>query len=171
MGELDDSAFSHGFNDQPPEFMPARDITAKDLLTGRKVRETPDGPINVNTDRVEWLFAHNKITQRQHRAANILQQDWKIAQIAPCSSGSMIKGASGGLPDHPNDRKVSAMKRHGAAHIALGRLRNAVTLVVEENKTFQQVAAILAIHERAAAERCLIGLDLLADFYRLPEIA
>lgn len=160
-----------GYDGERPVFMPARDITAKDTLTGRIVRETPDGPQNVNTDRIEWLFARKKITPRQHKAANQLQKDWQQSEISPCKSTlAMPIAGGGGRNDYtPVDDKFDAGNRFTAAKRSLtGKHLVVVDLIVLKNWTLQQSAKFLQTHEGRVSERLETALDMLADHYRLP---
>ncbi len=163
------TALKPGHNGHIPEFAPARDILAHDPLTGKVRRETPDGPQNINTDRIEWLYAHDHITGRQYAAARRYQRNWELAEINPCGS-SLMAGGSGSPADlHPNDRKRQAMKDHGAATEALGRLYGVVWLVVVENLTIPQVSERIGkLHKAVVSDRLDLGLTMLSDHYGFP---
>lgn len=158
-----------GHDGLPPEFAPARGIQTRDKMTGKIVREVPDGPMNIATDRIELFFARNCITARQHAAAVRLQKDWHMAVIEPVASSFAEPGGGGGHPMLPQDAKVAAMKRHGGAHIAMGRYRNAVTCVVEQNMTIADMAKRICRRKEIAAKMFHDGLTILADHYRLAQ--
>ncbi len=162
-------ALNPGHDGERPEFMPARDITAKDRLTGRTVRETPDGPQNVNVDRIENLFARKKISQRQHAAANRLQSDWQRSQISPCGSTLAMPIAGSGRHEFtPAHAKIEAGDRFAAAKRELGHRFAIVDLVALQNYSIEKASAWLHIHKERGSERLETALGLLADHYRLP---
>ncbi len=157
----------HGYDGHAPHFMPARDIESVDRLTGVRRRETPAGPLNVNTDRIEWLLARDKLSKRQYAAARRFQADWERAQILPVAAPALVRSSGRSAPELPNDAKVAAMRRHRAAAIALGRWHRVVELVALENRTLAQAAAALHMHAERASEQLETGLDVLADHYGL----
>jgi hypothetical protein len=154
-----------GHDGNPPEFVTSRDILAKDPLTGRIRRETPQGPTNIAVSRIRWLLEKGKLSERQYAAALRLSTDWEHAQIAPYMCNGLTPGSTGHF-QHPNDAKIAAMRRHGDAMDSLGRWRGVVELVVIENRTLAEAAVLLGgIHHQRCAERLETGLDVLADHY------
>lgn len=153
-----------GHDGQKPEFVTRREHP----WVGGK-REATDSNFNVNHSRICWLFTHGRISQRQYDAAERLARDWEKSQIQPAASTVMVgNGGSGGSAELPQDMKVRAMQRHGAAIKFLGGHAPLVQLVVEENRTVEKAGALLGIHNRQVAMgRFETALDFLAGHYGL----
>lgn len=150
-----------GHDGAPPVQVEARD------LYGEGKRERVKGEKNINTDRVEWMYEHGDIDERQHQAALKLQRDWELSLINPVAS-SVLVGATKGQHELPNDVKVAAMKRHRSAQLALGYDWPIIVCVVERNKPVDWVASALRIDKRKVAGRLWSALHRLADHYGLP---
>jgi hypothetical protein len=130
-------------------------------------RETQNSPVNVNHDRIEYLFAHGAIDERQREAGNRLAKDWELAQIEPRAS-TVLVGAGSCEANLPADAKVAAMKRHGAACKALGYNWPIVCLVVEHNYTVEVAARMLNVNKVRAMGWLWSALHVLADHYGIP---
>lgn len=159
-----------GYDGRPPLQAPARDIEAKDQITGKMRRETPDGPENVNATEARAMNFRKKLTDRQFAAATRFQNDWEQSKIQPCAqlTGG---GAGGGSRSNyqPVDAILDAQGRHHDAVIALGRWLGIVEMVVLQDLTLAQAAIRCGgIHHQRAAQRLEDGLDCLADHYGLP---
>lgn len=158
-----------GHDGHPPQFMPARDIHSRDRLTGKIVRETPDGPENVNATRVRAMHVRKRLTDRQAAAANRYADDWQLSQAqVVATAGALPSGgfARSTLPD----ARLDAMVRWGVARQALGnRFIPIVELVVLNNHLVEVAANMLKMDKRRASERLECGLDRLGDWYCLPE--
>jgi len=152
-----------GHDGEKPEFMTAADYP--DVYVEGK-REPVDGPQNINIDRVEWMFHHGQISQRQAAAARRLEEDWQKALINPVASSVMV--GAGGASQLPNDAKCDAMKRHGAARKALGYDWKLVDLVVHGRLTIVQAARVLKLHHQKASGQFGSALHHLADHYGFP---
>src|SRR6185369_8099898 len=109
-------------------------------------REVVDGPTNLNTDRIEYLFNRGKINKRQQEAARRFQGDWQASKIMPCGSASMVRVSGGGSPGTLTDKKLDAQKRHDSAVLALGRWLKVVESVVIGNMTIEQTAKYMHVH-------------------------
>lgn len=152
-----------GFDGNPPEFGMRKDYVYVD-----GEREATESPENNNASRIKWLCAHHRITKRQFAAGDRFEQDWNQALIEP-RANSVLVGAGGGAGTmHPNDAKRAAMQRDGDARQALGRLLPIVQLVVIDNLSIGKASAMLRIHGQAAIELLKVGLETLADHYKLP---
>jgi len=160
MGEQ--SKKNPGHDGNAPVFAPTRDLIGRD---GK--REQVDGPTNLNHNRLAMLEARGIIDQDQLRAGNRLFQDWRLAMICSFANSNMVgNGASGGGNQLPNDVKVDAMKRHGAARDAIGRAWAIVEAVCCQDLRIDEAAARLHIHPRRATGQLEVGLDVLAAHYR-----
>ncbi|HVV64880.1 MAG TPA: DUF6456 domain-containing protein [Rhizomicrobium sp.] len=153
-----------GYEGHPPEKMPARDFPE---VEENGVRKPPEGRVNVNIDRIEWLYAHDLIEARQCEAARLLSKDWELAQIEPRAS-TVLVGAGGGEARLPTDVKVDAMKRHGAARKALGRGWPIIELIVQDRLSVEAASARLRLHAKVGMGYLQLALHMLADHYRLP---
>jgi len=153
-----------GYDGNKPEFQPVRDYVYVD---GR--REPVDGPQNVNTTRIAWLFAHNEIDARQYEAGRRLQKDWHLSLIQPFASSVLVGAGGSGGNQLPNDAKVAAMKRHGNARAALGYGWAIIELVVHDDITIGKAAAKLHVGEKQAKGMLWLALHILADHYGLPK--
>lgn len=150
-----------GYDGEPPEFGERRDYA---YAEGKRVAVV--SPCNRNCDRIEWLFAHKRIEQRQYDAAQRLMQDFYLSQITSVASVGMGGGGSGGLHDpFPNDTKVDAMRRHGDARTALGYNWAIVELVVEQNLSVVKASAALHIDWRTGMGALGASLHFLASHY------
>lgn len=157
-----------GYDGAPPEFLPKRGSEVRNRLTGEVVRQGEMTRQNTNRDRVTYLFHHGMICERQYNAAERLQRDWELSEILPVAS-SVLVGATSGTVNLPNDQKVAAMKRFGAARDAVGvRFWPIINKVVLEHKSIGLASTELHIHEKRAVERLDNALDALAVHYRLP---
>lgn len=152
-----------GHDGEPPVFTSARDDLTDPEDKSRKL----ESPQNVNCDRARFLFHREEIDARQYEAARRLQKDWETALIMPVASNVMV-GAGGSGDVHPNDAKIAAMQRHGAAKAALGWGWNVVELVVLEHLSLNKAGARMRCHEKRAMGMLWLALHMLADFYRLP---
>jgi hypothetical protein len=151
----------HGFDGEPPEFGERRDYA---YAEGKRVAVV--SPCNRNCDRIEWLFSHKSIERRQYDAAQRLMQDLYMSQITSVASAGMGGGGSGGLHDpFPNDTKVDAMRRHGAAREALGRNWAIVEAVVEQNMSVEKASAAMHVHRQTGMGMLYAALHFLADTY------
>ena len=139
----------------------------KDFVYADGAREEVESPENLNNNRVKWLHSHNRITLRQFQAADRLAKDWEMSLIHPFASSVLVGGGSSAGDNHPNDAKRAAMRRHGDAVAALGRLWPIVEKVAIENKTVGLASGELRIHNRDGAAPLDVGLDILADHYGL----
>lgn len=151
-----------GYDGNPPEKGFRRDYT----FAGTR-RIAVESPVNLNLDRIRWLYAHNKIEDRQFYAADKLEKDWHTAEIQPVASSVMV-GAGGRSDMHPNDAKLAAGDRYRAAVKALGRWWPVVDLVVMKHMTTQKAGSILKISSDRAMERLSGALHILADHYGFP---
>jgi hypothetical protein len=152
-----------GHDGNPPEFAERRTLVWEE---GKRIAGT--SPENVNHSRIRWLKAHGRIDARQEEAAKRLADDWEMAQIQPCASSVMVGNGSGGGDNHPNDRKVGAMRRHGDARDALGMVWPIVEMVVEQNMTVEKASAQLRVHTKVGHGLLWAALHTLADFYGIP---
>jgi hypothetical protein len=173
-GERVSAELKPGFDGNPPEFAPTRDIESIDRVTGRRVREHVEGPTNINTSRIRWLYERGYLGKRdgarRYAAAEAYVRDYERSLLLPVAS--IVPGGAGGGNSrrdyHPNDAKLAAMMRHAAARSALGRWLGVVDLIVLENKTLPQAAQLLGgIHQERVSDRLETGLDILADFYEI----
>jgi len=156
-----------GHDGNPPVFEATRDFIGR----GGK-REPVDGPTNVNSTRLSMLKARGIIDDRQFRAGDRLFRDWYLARIDPTASNVMVgNGSSGGGCQLPNDVKVDAMKRHGAAMEAIGMAWPIVEAVCCFDLRLDQAASRLRVDPRRATGRLEIGLDMLASHYSVVDAA
>jgi len=148
-----------GHDGEKPEYIPPRDFAGAGK---RKL----DGQLNVNVDRATWLFQHKHIDERQYEAAQRLQYDWERSQISPTASNVLVGNGSSGGPQLPQDVKVQAMRRHGAAKAALGMCWRIVELVLHESVSVEKAVGMLRMRNRHFAMGVLwSGLNMLADHY------
>lgn len=152
-----------GYDGHKPEFVERKTLTWEN---GRRVAEM--SPFNINHSRVCYLFSHKRIDRRQFAAAERLAKDWQLSKIEPVASNVMVGGGSSGGDNHPNDTKVDAMRRHGAARDALGVAWPLVELVVEKNMSVELASAQLRFHTKYGHGVLWVALHQLADHYRLP---
>jgi hypothetical protein len=150
-----------GYDGNPPVFGEKRDF-----VEANGKRELGVSPYNCNIDRIEWLFSHARIEQRQYDAANRLYRDFYLSQISSVVA-NLAPGGGGAHDAFPNDVKVDAMRRHGDARTALGRIWPIVELVVEQNRSVEKAAAILHINHRECTGLLKAALHVLADHYSI----
>jgi hypothetical protein len=163
------TASKPGYDGHEPVFMPARDIESRDRMTGRIVREVIDGPENVNSTRIRAMQVRKRLTDRQAAAASRYQDDWQLSMICPTASAGGTAGGGGVARSTLPDAKLDAMDRHAKARRAMGgRCAPVVDLVALENKIVEVAANELRIHNQKATAWLEVGLDLLADHYRIP---
>lgn len=165
------TASKPGYDGHEPEFMPARDIESRDRMTGKIVRETPDGPQNVNHNRITMMLAGKRLEPRQAEAAGNYYRDWHDSERLVLASAALVRvDGSGRACSTVNDHKLDAGKCRKQAEMSLKpRFRPIIWKVVIEGKLMEVAASELHIHHQRAAERLEIGLDLLADHYRIAE--
>lgn len=154
-----------GHDGEPPSFAQARGSEVRDAKTGAVIREGEPTQQNINCDRVTYLFNHKLLELRQYLAAQRLERDWEKSKIDPIASTVLV--GAGGSPQLPNDEKVAAMKRCGAARDAAGRSWSVIEKVVIEHKSINKASAELRIHRQRGAERLDAALHMLADHYRI----
>ena len=152
-----------GYEGEPPIFGLRKDFVYVD-----GAREATESPENLNHSRVKWLLEHKRITPRMYDAADRFEKDWNTSQIQPRASSVMVGNGSGSGDMHPNDAKRAAMHRHGDARDAMGRLAPVVEFVVLDNLSVGKASAKLRIHNQAGIELLRIGLEMLADHFKLP---
>jgi hypothetical protein len=131
--------------------------------------------VNRNTNRISLLHHQGAISDVQAEAARRFQKDWELSLIQPAAS-SVLVGAGGGS-QLPNDAKVDAMKRRGAALVALGcDLKRGVftagarvlELIVIREMTVKQAAAQFGNkHPQFIIGGLGMALDVLAGHYGL----
>ncbi|HLY04254.1 MAG TPA: hypothetical protein VKR31_00755 [Rhizomicrobium sp.] len=155
-----------GHDGDAPESMDARDFPDVDV-DGK--REPVKGPMNINCDKIEYLYAHGHIELSQAEAARRLHKDWTTAMILPIAS-SVLVGA-GGANELPNDAKAAAMKRHGLAVEVLGENWSILELVVQQNKSVEQAASMLRVNRKFAMGCLSAALWSLAAHYKREKIA
>lgn len=158
------SGFKPGHDGQPPVFRPMRGSEVLDAKTGKVIREAADGVLNVNCDRLEWLFQHGKITKCQHEAGQRLQGDWEQSKIIAYSSAERGFGCTGGnrLPDV----KLDAMTRFGNARRHVGQSSwRVIELVLLNNVSLGKVEGLLHLPRQSAMGYLAGGLDALASHY------
>src|SRR6476646_1909636 len=80
-----------GHDGNPPEFVPARDIHSRDRMTGKTIREVPDGPENVNNTRVRYMHSRGRLSDRQAEAARRYQSDWEASEMLTAASATMVR--------------------------------------------------------------------------------
>lgn len=160
---MTNSKMKPGYDGNAPVFAPTRDLIGK----GGK-REQIDGPTNLNHNRLMMLEARGIIDQRQLKAGSRLAKDWQLSQISSCANSNLVgNGASGGAGQLPNDVKVDAMKRHGAAMDACGLAWPIVEAVCCMDLRIDEAASRLRTHPRRATGQLEIGLDILARHYSM----
>lgn len=150
-----------GFDGNAPLFVPTRDLVGRD---GR--REQVDGPTNLNHNRLTMLQARGAITRDQMAAGERLAKDWQLSMIMPSASSVMVGNGSGGGCHLPNDVKVDAMKRHGAARQAVAMAWPIIEAICCMDQRIDQAASRLRINPRRAAGQLETGLDVLALHYQ-----
>jgi hypothetical protein len=148
-----------GFDGEKPEFVAARDQAG----VGKRQLQ---GIMNINTDRVIYLYHHRRIDERQFLAAQRLERDWQLSLIDPVASMVLVGACGGQLL--PADAKVAAMRRHGAAKAALGRAWAMVDLVVHKHYSVERASAMFRIHRKCGFGVLWASLHALADHYRMP---
>jgi hypothetical protein len=159
-----------GCDGQPVEKMPARDITARDPLTGRLVREVPESPENVNNSRVSALLARKRLTRRQFDAAMSYFGDWHDGEILVSATAAPIRVDSHNARSTLSDFKLDAQDRYKRARKWLerefdGRCLEIVEKVVLQEKIVEEASAELRIHHQRGATLLEFGCDLLGDHY------
>ncbi len=150
-----------GHDGNPPLFVATRDLVGRD---GR--REQVDGPTNLNHNRLTMLEARGIITKGQMAAGERLAKDWQLAVIMPTASSVMVGNGGAGGCQLPNDVKVDAMKRHGAARLAVAMAWPIIEAVCCMDQRIDQAASRLRMHPRRATGQLEIGLDVLALHYQ-----
>lgn len=150
-----------GYDGNAPLFVATRDLVGKD---GR--REQVDGPTNLNHNRLTMLEARGIITKAQMAAGERLAKDWQLSIIMPTASSVMVGNGGAGGCQLPNDVKVDAMKRHGAAMKAVGMAWQILDAVCCMDRRIDQAASMLKIHPRRATGQLEVGLDVLALHYQ-----
>ena len=157
-----------GHDGEPPVHVPARDIESIDRWTGKKRRETPDSPMNINVDRIEWLFTHGVIEQHHHQAARRLQRDWEVGLIMPYAQMGVIGGGSGRADFTPAQIKIDSQTRFHDAMKAIGpKGSRIVDLVALQAMSVQKAAAAMRVHNLKAQGMLVVALDILAQHYRI----
>lgn len=164
----DNTTIKHGFDGNPPEFGIKRGTEVKDTH-GRITREAEESIINNNVDRVEWMFAHGRISQAQYHAARQLQGD---AELAALSNYASIDGgrSSSGVNRLP-DVKCDAISRKNAARAAVFAQHGCagwriIELIILENTPTESAYRRMNLPSRGAGPWLLNGsLDALAKHY------
>lgn len=151
-----------GHDGEPPVFMDSKDFVWVD---GQ--REPVKGPMNVNIDRIEYLYAHGLIEDYHKEAARRFQEDWEIAQIMPVAS-LVLCGAGGKIDHQPADRKIDAMLRFSRAVKALGpKAARLIDLVVLQRMSVEKAGGMMGFHPKKAPGAFAIAIDVLAAHYGL----
>lgn len=154
------SAQAAGHEGCPPVFRPARDIA------GAGKRERPDGPQNINVDRLEWLLAHDCIEPHQHAAGRKLQGDWERAEIS--AGVSLVSSGGHGGASTLSDAKCDAVTAVGKARKAIGPLAwRMIELVVINGASMEKAAARMGYNARGALPVLCVSLDTLGRHYGL----
>lgn len=157
-----------GYDGNPPEFGVKRGSEVRDSLTGEIIREAEVSPLNVNLDRIEWLYAHKKIDQAQYDAARKLQSDCQIAEIMNYASPALVGG--GTQCGFICDAKIDAMKRVNAARAVFVHYWpgwKLIELVAVENYSTEKATAIMRRPHKWGPSALADALDMLAKHYRL----
>jgi hypothetical protein len=155
------SNMTPGFDGHPPEFVEQRIFTYE-----KGVRKPMDCPVNINTDRITYLFNHGRIEERQYLAARQLEEDWQLSLIQPAASSTSGGGGHrGGDFAALSDAKIDALRRHGDARAALGMNWAIIELVVEQHLSVEKAASVLRCHRMEAMGALKSALHQLADFY------
>lgn len=157
------ASMTPGFDGHPPEFVEQRIFTYE-----KGARKPTDCPVNINTDRITYLFNHGRLEERQYLAARRLEEDWQLSLILPTAS-SMCSGGGGRSGDFAalSDAKVDALRRHGDARAALGRNWAIIELVVEQHLSVERAAAALRVNRYEAMGLLKATLHQLADLYKI----
>lgn len=154
----------HGFDGQPPELITARDFR------GDNVRELPERQ-NANSDRLHWLWCHDKISDAQYFAGKKLQADAQLAQIGTFAVSSIgaIRSVSH-VPSNLPDSKLDAIARvnRARASMAATAWRLLDLVVVENIQPAEAGRRLWGRAERGVALGALrFALDWLAQHYGL----
>jgi hypothetical protein len=166
---LEGDGATPGFSGFPPEHLPARDIEGIDKLTGRRIRQAPEGKENVNNSRVSALLARKRLNRLQFDAAMTYYQDWHDSQIESAPSPALIRVDGGMKFATLSDFKLDAQERHKRARKWLermfyGRCLAIVEKVVLDEKIVEEAAAECKMHHQRAATLLEFGCDILAEF-------
>ncbi|HEY2010546.1 MAG TPA: DUF6456 domain-containing protein [Rhizomicrobium sp.] len=153
-----------GHDGEPPVHGERKTLTWEE---GKRVAGV--SPFNLNHSRACYLHSRGRIDARQFAAAERLYKDWQLSQIQPRASSVMVGGGSSGGDNHPNDTKVDAMRRHGAAIAALGAAAPLMELVILRDMSVEKSAAQLQMHAKYAHGALWVALHFLADHYGLPK--
>ena len=146
----------------------------RDLREAEGKRETEESVVNVNCDRIAFLYAKKRIEWRQFMAAERLWKDYyDMGQFPKASNVIVGNGASGGAMG-PGDVQVNASRRFYDAKRVLEQARNwaMVQLVVigpdeESGPVSIEKAAALLHYNSQYAKGCLdCALHMLANHYR-----
>ena len=154
-----------GHEGLPPIFRPARDIA------GAGKRERPDGPQNINVDRLEWLLAHDCIEPHHHEAGRRLQRDWERAQIT--AGVSLVSSGGGSGSSGLSDTKCDALEAVNKARKSFGREWHRSTawriieLVVIDGASMEKAASRVGFNARGALPVLCVALDQLGAHYGL----
>lgn len=157
-----------GYDGNPPEFGIKRGSEIRDAFTGKVVREGEPSPVNLNVDRIEWLFAHKKIMEHQYRAARQLQGDCQMAEIINYASPALVGGGNAG--GALSDAKIDAMKRVNAARAAFEHYWpgwKLIELVAVENYSMEKACVIMLRPRKWGPSAFGDALDILAKHYGL----
>jgi hypothetical protein len=154
-------ALKPGHDGLPPVHRPARDIA------GIGKRNAPDGPQNINVDRLEWLLAHKLIEPHHHAAGRILQRHAEQAEI---SAGVSLVGGGGGGGNAStlSDAKCDALTEINRARAAISPLNwRVIELVVIDGASMERAAGKMGYNARGALPVLRGALDQLGRHYRL----
>lgn len=131
--------------------------------------------VNLAESPLGWLLARGLIDQRQFDAGEKLRADWERANLAPSITmrwdAAPISPGVRGSGDHlePTERQAAARQRFDAAMSALGRdLNDIAWRVICSGEAMPLAEKALGWPVRSGRLVLRLGLDRLADFYRLP---
>lgn len=155
-----------GYDGNPPEFHEKRGSEVRDRLTGAIIRQGEMSPLNVSTDRLEWLLAHKRISRPQYDAGQRLQKDSEQAQIGGFASLGALPGGSG--TTRLSDAKCDAIKAvNDVRTLIRGMGWRILELVVLENVSLAKAESRLRLPVGGGHGALIVALDLLASHYGL----
>lgn len=148
-----------------------RQVLAERRLKGGGNRSVT---VNLAESSLDWLASRGRISERQLVAGETLRADWERAGLGPSTTmrweaapRSTRGGGVAQAPD-PTTSQLDAKRRFDAAveHVGSG-LADVLWRVICANEGLAQAERALGWPARAGKLVLALGLDRLADFYRI----
>lgn len=150
-----------------------RDVTSQ--RSGERAPRARSVTVNITESPLGWLFARGLVSQRQFDAGERLRCDWERAQLSPRVTmswdGAPVAGGRGGFANQPDltSAQIDAKRRFEDAVANAGPgLADILWRVVCAGEGMREAETALGWPARAGKLVLTLGLDRIADYYRIP---